>query len=204
MIAQKELEIKILNLTVAGKIAESNAQIALLKLKQSELDISSPLYAEKLAAYDLGIKSAEAAILQAKATGEGVEALERELKVLKESSIYRGQNVKNIGLETSARRSAVSATDEHSDAMERLLMKYKLSADYSKRQVEMLQEEVRTGAFKVRKDSAFVDEANKTVWARNDQDELTRKIDDDTFHPDMLDAILYSLRFVWINYGKKS
>ena len=142
LIAQKELEIKMLNLTVAGKIAESNAQIALLKLKQSELDISSPLYAEKLAAYDLGIKSAEAAILQAKATGEGVEALERELKVLKESSIYRGQNVKNIGLETSARRSAVSATDEHSDAMERLLMKYKLSADYSKRQVEMLQEEV--------------------------------------------------------------
>lgn len=78
---------------------------------------------------------------------------------------------------------------------------YKVDKDFA---IEMLQEEVRTGAFKVRKDSAFVDEANKTVWARNDQDELTRKIDDDTFHPDMLDAILYSLRFVWINYGKKS
>ena len=80
--------------------------------------------------------------MQAKATGEGVSALERELKALKESSIYRGENLKNIGLESSARRGVASATDEHSDAMERLAMKYKLSADYSKRQVELLQEEV--------------------------------------------------------------
>jgi len=66
--------------------------------------------------------------------------------------------------------------------------------------VEMLQEECRQGYFKVPKDGIFADEALKTVFARNDRDELTRVIDDDAFHPDMVDALLYSMRFVWINY----
>ena len=142
LIAQKELEIKIVNLSVAGKIAESNAQIALIQLKQAELDLGDPLYAQKLAAYDLSIKSAEAAILQAKATGESVAALERELKALKEGNTSRSESTRGIGSEATARRSAVSAADEHSDALERLSMKYKLAADYSKRQVELLQEEI--------------------------------------------------------------
>lgn len=77
---------------------------------------------------------------------------------------------------------------------------YKVNKDLA---IEQLQEEVRNRSFKVRKDSVFADEADKTVWARNDKDELTRIIDDNTFHPDLLDAILYSLRYVWINYGNK-
>ena len=75
---------------------------------------------------------------------------------------------------------------------------YKVNKDIA---IEQLQEEVRTGNFKVKKESIFADEADKTVWARNDNDELTRVIDDNTFHPDLLDAILYSLRYVWINYS---
>lgn len=77
---------------------------------------------------------------------------------------------------------------------------YKANKDFA---IEILQEEVKTGSFKTKKGSVFEDEALKTIWARNDNDELTRQIDDTTYHPDLLDAILYSLRYVWINYGKK-
>lgn len=64
--------------------------------------------------------------------------------------------------------------------------------------IEFLQEDIRTGHLKVpSKDSAFYQETLKTVWKRNDKDELTREIDDDVFHPDIMDAILYSLRSVW-------
>jgi len=65
--------------------------------------------------------------------------------------------------------------------------------------IETLQDEVRQGEFRVRPDGIFADEALKTVFARNEKDELTRLVDDDTYHPDMLDAVLYSLRLVWIN-----
>ncbi len=76
---------------------------------------------------------------------------------------------------------------------------YKVDKDF---QVEMLQEEVRTGHLKVREGSPFADEALKTVFARNDRDELTRVIDDDVFHPDLMDAIRYSLSTIWVNYRK--
>jgi hypothetical protein len=69
--------------------------------------------------------------------------------------------------------------------------------------VEVLQDEVRRAVFKVRPEGIFADESLKTVFARNERDELTRIIDDDAFHPDMVDALLYSMRFVWINYLQK-
>lgn len=80
-----------------------------------------------------------------------------------------------------------------------VLNAYKADKDMA---VEMLQDEVRQRTFKVRKGSTFDDEALKTIFKRNDKDELTRIVDDDTFHPDLLDAVLYSLREIWINYQK--
>lgn len=69
--------------------------------------------------------------------------------------------------------------------------------------IEMLQEEVRRGFLKVKdKNSFFYDESLKTIWKRNDKDELTREIDDETFHPDMMDATLYALRNSWIYNNK--
>jgi hypothetical protein len=64
--------------------------------------------------------------------------------------------------------------------------------------IEMLQEDVRNRYLKVpSKASVFYDESLKTVWKRNDKDEITREIDDDVFHPDLQDALIYSLRSVW-------
>jgi len=75
---------------------------------------------------------------------------------------------------------------------------YKVDKDVA---VERLQEEVRTKTFKIRENGVFFDEALKTVFARNERDELTRVIDDDTYHPDLADAVLYAMRHIWTNYG---
>ena len=64
--------------------------------------------------------------------------------------------------------------------------------------VEILQDEVRRRLFKVRKGGPFDEEALKTVFLRNEQDELTRIIDDDTYHPDVADAVLYAMRPIWL------
>lgn len=68
--------------------------------------------------------------------------------------------------------------------------------------IEMLQEEVRTGNLLVMRDGVFDDEAKKTIFARNDKDELTREIDDAAYHPDLVFAVLYALRPVWLEEGR--
>lgn len=64
--------------------------------------------------------------------------------------------------------------------------------------VELLQDEVRRGVFKVRRDGPFWDECLKTIYARNEQDALTRQIDDETYHPDMIPAVTYGMRDIWL------
>jgi hypothetical protein len=65
---------------------------------------------------------------------------------------------------------------------------------------ELLQDEVRRGVFKCRKAGAdgnaapLWDEALKTIYKRNDKDELTREIDDETYHPDQMRAVHYAMR----------
>ena len=76
--------------------------------------------------------------------------------------------------------------------------------------IEILRDDIRTLKLKVRKpivkDAAgsdvpdpqsFYSETLQTIYKRNDRDELTHEIDDSSFHPDLVDAILYSLRSVW-------
>lgn len=71
---------------------------------------------------------------------------------------------------------------------------YKVNKDLA---IELLQDEARRGMLKVRAGGAFDEEARHTVFRRNEQDQLTREIDDETYHPDLMDAVTYSLRTVW-------
>jgi hypothetical protein len=61
--------------------------------------------------------------------------------------------------------------------------------------IQMLQDDVRQGFLKVRKGGAFDDEARFVVFKRNEADDtLTREVDDDVYHGDMTDAVLYGKR----------
>jgi len=59
---------------------------------------------------------------------------------------------------------------------------------------ELLQDETRRRIFKCRRDGPLWDEALKTVYKRNEQDQLTREIDDETYHPDEMRAVHYAMR----------
>jgi len=63
--------------------------------------------------------------------------------------------------------------------------------------IELLQDEARRSMLKVRQGGPLSEEAMRTVFARNDQDQLTREIEDITYHPDMMPAVTYALRPVW-------
>ncbi len=65
--------------------------------------------------------------------------------------------------------------------------------------MEVLRDEVRMGNLKVPKGGLVDYECQHTIYQRDEQDNLTKEIDDGAFHPNILDAVLYSLREYW-NY----
>lgn len=67
--------------------------------------------------------------------------------------------------------------------------------------LELLQDETRRGLVKYRRGGPMWDESLKTIYARNEQDQLTREIDDETYHPDSMFATLYGMRPIWL-FGK--
>jgi hypothetical protein len=72
--------------------------------------------------------------------------------------------------------------------------------------VQMLQEEVRRGTFRIKKGSLFDEEALRIIFKRLEQEGqpsiITREIDDEVYHPDLMDAILYSLRNYWMMHSQ--
>ena len=63
--------------------------------------------------------------------------------------------------------------------------------------IDMLQEDVRKGRLRIQKDSPFDEECKSIVWERDENDVIRRVVDDNAFHPDVADAVLYSLRPCW-------
>jgi hypothetical protein len=65
--------------------------------------------------------------------------------------------------------------------------------------IELMQDEVKSGQFIVPAAGAFAQECEATVWTKDpDTGEIIREIDDKAFHPDMMDAILYAMRSIWV------
>lgn len=67
--------------------------------------------------------------------------------------------------------------------------------------IDLLQDEVNEpGRFHIKAGGFFDVESKKIIWKRDLTGTILRSIDDDSFHPDMMDAILYPFRFLW-SYG---
>jgi len=65
--------------------------------------------------------------------------------------------------------------------------------------IELMQDEVKGGQFIIPAAGAFAQECEATVWTKDpDTGEIIREIDDKAFHPDMMDAILYAMRSIWV------
>lgn len=69
--------------------------------------------------------------------------------------------------------------------------------------IEHLQAEVNSGTFHIPQNGIFFAETEITVWTREDDGSINRVIDDEIFHPDMMDAILYPMRYL-VAYGNSA
>ena len=60
--------------------------------------------------------------------------------------------------------------------------------------IAQLSDWCRTGKIMIPEDGVLQDEFERTVYKRDEQDNITSEIDDDLFHPDATDALLYASR----------
>ena len=78
---------------------------------------------------------------------------------------------------------------------------YKYDKNYG---INKLAEWCRTGTILVPKGGVMEDEFEKTVYKRDDNDNITLEIDDAQFHPDAADALLYASRQMAFDFGDDS
>lgn len=60
--------------------------------------------------------------------------------------------------------------------------------------IQQLSDWCRTGRIQIPEKQTLEDEFERTVYKRDEQDNILPEIDDDLFHPDALDALLYASR----------
>lgn len=66
--------------------------------------------------------------------------------------------------------------------------------------ISQLSDWCRTGKIKVPKDGYLAEEFEMTVYKRDDNDNITSEIDE-SYHPDIADALLYASRQMWFSVG---
>lgn len=141
VIRQREIEIKLIEARIASIEAEAKGAIALANAELSVLEAKGELDPIARVNIENSIRSAEAKMLEAKALGASVAELQEELRLLRLVSGERDKDTKSTRDGTVARGASSDAIRKHSDEMERMLMQYKLSADYTERQIELLERE---------------------------------------------------------------
>jgi hypothetical protein len=69
--------------------------------------------------------------------------------------------------------------------------------------IELMQQEIRAGNFKVKRDGPSDQEAKEVVFERDDNDKIIREIDDNVYHPDQWDANRYAMRPIWLTSDQR-
>ena len=68
--------------------------------------------------------------------------------------------------------------------------------------ISQMSEFCRTSKIVVPHDGILADEFDRTLYKRDEEDNVLSEIDDDLFHPDSVFALLYAVRQYWFDYGK--
>lgn len=175
---QKQLEIERLLLDI--KEIELKILRDELKMKSDLLALQEPENENKRKELELRIKLTE---IQEKQIASGRALLGIKEKELSSSSMLTGA----FDREASSRGNVTAATEKQLDAMAKMLMQYTMSADYSERQIALLEREAAAAEkaaeakrkyWNVDKEGYSLNTAGERVLSGESQDQIDKSIAD--------------------------
>lgn len=133
-IEAKKIQIQVTKLQAEAKAKEAEATIKAAQAEMEALKATDSLTEVKRLEIEARIANAKAKQIESDGSATVIKALEAEIDAIR-------RRAAGIGNEVSARGKATEATNAHSEALEKLNMRYKLSADYSEAQIALLEKE---------------------------------------------------------------
>lgn len=130
----KEVELQLLR-------QELNAKLELLKLEEPANELKRKEIELRLRLTEIQAKQIESSRELLRIKQEENTRSELLSRNIGAEADARGRNSTAVGQETTARGANTTAVNANSDAMDKLLMRYKLSADYTPKQIALLEAE---------------------------------------------------------------
>ena len=127
-------QIEIAKIKIEIDRAQAQLQIEILKIGRDQLSTDDALYQQKVKEIDLKIKLQEVTLRELDGAGKLIKLREEENRL-------RQNATTGLGGEAVARGNVTDASEKQADAMAKMLMQYTMSADYSERQIALLERE---------------------------------------------------------------
>ena len=140
-IEAKRIEIQLTKISAEAKKAEADATVKAAQAQLELLKTTDPLNEAKRIELETTIANAKAKAIEAGASVSVIRALESEVMALHKKTNASNANTSATNANTAASNANADATNRRSDAWEKIMMQYTLAADYTKRQIELLNEE---------------------------------------------------------------
>lgn len=137
----RKLEIQLAELSAKAKRAEGEAALALVAAKRAELVASGQLTEVKSLELDAAEKAARVKIKEAEIAEATAKGLRELADVHRTLGYEAGRAASGIDSVASALGRQKNALANQSDAMAEMLMQYTMSADYTERQIALLERE---------------------------------------------------------------
>ena len=171
-------QIEVAKIKIEIDRVQAQLQIKLLENEKLKLKVSD-------ANYELLVKEIDLKIKLQKATITELDGADKLIRLKEEENRLRQQATNGLGGEATARSSVTEASEKQADAMAKMLMQYTMSADYSERQIALLEREAAAAEkaaeakrkyWNVDKEGYSLNTAGERVLAGESQDQIDKDI----------------------------
>ena len=173
-------QIEVAKIKIEIDRVQAQLQIKLLENEKLKLKASD-------ANYELLVRELDLKIKLQKATLTELDGADKLIRLKEEENRLRQQATNDLGSEASARGNVTEASERQADAMAKMLMQYTMSADYSERQIALLEREAAAAEkaaeakrkyWNVDKEGYSLNTAGDRVLSGESQDQIDKSIAD--------------------------
>ena len=171
-------QIEIAKIKIEIDRVQAQLQIKILENEKLKLKVSD-------ANYELLVREIDLKIKLQKATLTELEGADKLIRLKEQENRLRQRATNDLGSEAVARGNVTEASEKQADAMAKMLMQYTMSADYSERQIALLEREAAAAEkaaeakrkyWNVDKEGYSLNTAGERVMSGETQEQIDKSI----------------------------